>query len=186
MRSFLRIRIWSCIVLTSRSIFESVCSSRIFCILLATATTSSIVLCPSFWTSAARGRSNACRSAASSSQGCSRLANFSASPASSIMSLEPFLKFLRAAQASSLTEPMPRRESGASLAASQEASSSRLERMLEPVAPMRSWHQVILLASSPTSPSWNRWSSSANQSDKTCWRWSYLGIAFTIEFILVN
>ena len=53
------------------------------------------------------------------------------------MSLEPFLRFLRAAQASSLTEPMPRRVSNASLASSQEASSSKLERMLEPVAPMR-------------------------------------------------
>ena len=61
--------------------------------------------------------------------------------------------FLSAAQASSLTEPMPRRVSRASFASSQAASSSKLERMLEPVAPMKSWHQVILLVSSPTSPS---------------------------------
>ena len=58
------------------------------------------------------------------------------------MSLEPFFRFLMAAQASSHTEPMPRWVSNASLAFSQEASSSRLERMLErmlePVAPMRS------------------------------------------------
>ena len=96
-----------------------------------------------------------------------------------------FFKFLRVAQASSLTESMPRRVSNASLASSQVASSSKLERMLEPVVPMRSSHQVILFVSSPTSPSWNRWSSSANQSDKTCWRWSYFGIAFPMEFILV-
>ena len=75
-----------------------------------------------------------------------------ASPASSTMSLEPFFKFLRAAQASSLTEPMTRRVSRASFASSQVASSSKLERMLETVAPMRSWHKVILLVAS-TSPS---------------------------------
>ena len=45
---------------------------------------------------------------------------------------------------------------------------------------------MILFVSSPTSPSWNRWSSSANQSDKMCWRWSYFGIAFTMEFILIT
>ena len=39
------------------------------------------------------------------------------------MSLEPFFKVLRAAQASSLTEPMPRRVSNASLASSHVASS---------------------------------------------------------------
>ena len=129
--------------------------------------------------------STAWRSAASLSRGWSLLASFSTSPASSTMSLEPFFKFLRVAQASSLTESMPRRVSNASLASSQLASSSKLERMLEPVVPMRSSHQVILFMSSPTSPSWNRWSSSANQSDKTCWRWSYFGIAFPMEFILV-
>ena len=145
LRSFLRIWIWSCIVLTKRSILVSVCSSRIFSILLVAATTSSMVRCPNFWTSAARVRSNApkkastaWRSTASSSRGWSLLASFSSSPVSSTMSLEPFFKFLRAAQASSLTEPMPRRVSNTSLASSQVASSSKLERMLEPVAPMRS------------------------------------------------
>ena len=43
---------------------------------------------------------------------------------------------------------------------------------------------MILLVSPPTSLSWNRRSSSANQSDRTCWQWSYFGIAFTMEFIL--
>ena len=69
------------------------------------------------------------------------------------MSLDPFFKFLSAAQDLSLSDPMPRRVSRASFASSQVASSFKLERMLEPVAPMRSWHQVILLVSSPTSPS---------------------------------
>ena len=78
---------------------------------------------------------------------------FFASPASSTMSLDPFFRFLSAAQASPLTDPMPRRVSRASFASSQVASSSKLERMLEPVAPMRSWHQVILLVFSLTSPS---------------------------------
>ena len=41
-----------------RSILESVCSSRIFSIRLAAATTSSIVRHPNFCTSVARGRSN--------------------------------------------------------------------------------------------------------------------------------
>ena len=54
------------------------------------------------------------------------------------MSLEPFLRFLRAAQALSLTEPMPRWVSNASLASYQEASYPKLERMLEPVALMSS------------------------------------------------
>ena len=58
-RSFLRIRIWSCIVLTRHSILESVCSSRIFSIRRAAATTSSIVGCPSLCTSAAKVRSRA-------------------------------------------------------------------------------------------------------------------------------
>ena len=47
------------------------------------------------------------------------------------MFLEPFFRFLSAAQALSRTEPMPRWVSNASLASSQESSSSRLERMLE-------------------------------------------------------
>ena len=38
----------------------------------------------------------------------------------------------------------------------------------------------------PTSPSWNRCSSSANQSDSTCCRWSYFGILLTIEFIVAS
>ena len=81
------------------------------------------------------------------------MASFSVPPASSTMSLDPFFRFLSAAQASSLTDLMPRQVSRASFASSQVASSSKLERMLEPVAPMRSWHQVILLVSYPTSPS---------------------------------
>ena len=40
--------------------------------------------------------------------------------------------------------------------------------MLEPVAPISSWHQVILALSVLTSPSWNLCSNSANQSDSTC------------------
>ena len=159
-RSLLRVRIWSCMVLTRRSILESVCSPRIFSIRRAAAMTSFIVRCPSFCTSAAKVRSRAHKkastawcSAASSSLGWSLLASFSASPASSTMSLDPFFRVLSAAQASSLTDPMPRRVSRASFASSQVASSSRLERMPEPVVPMRSWHQVILLVSSPTSPS---------------------------------
>ena len=67
--------------------------------------------------------------------------------------LGPFFRVFSTAQASSLTDPMSRRVSRASFASSQVASSSRLERMPEPVAPMMSWHQVILLDSSPTSPS---------------------------------
>ena len=66
------------------------------------------------------------------------MASFSASPAMSTMSLDPFFKFLSAAQASSLTDPMPRQVSKDSFASSQVASSSRLETMLEPVTPMRS------------------------------------------------
>ena len=42
-RSFFRIRIWSCMELTNRYILESVCSSRIFSIRRAAATTSSII-----------------------------------------------------------------------------------------------------------------------------------------------
>ena len=37
--------------------------------------------------------------------------------------------------------------------------------MLLPVAPIKSWHQVILALSASTSPSWNRCSSSNSQSD---------------------
>ena len=47
-RSFLRIQILSCMVLTRRSILESICSSRIFSIQRAAATTSSFVRCSSF------------------------------------------------------------------------------------------------------------------------------------------
>ena len=66
------------------------------------------------------------------------LDDFSASPASSTISLEPFLRCFKAAQASSLAEPMPRQDSSVSFAVSQDASSSNTERMLDPVAPMRS------------------------------------------------
>ena len=59
------------------------------------------------------------------------------------MSLDNFLKFLSTTQASSLADPMPRLVSRDSFASSQVASSSKLERMPEPV----------LLVSSPTSPS---------------------------------
>ena len=131
----LRILIWSCIAETKRSILESTCSSRIFSILRAAATTSSSVRHPNFCISAASGRSNAprnasitWRSATSSSQGCSRLASFSASPASSTISLEPFLRFFKAVQDSSFTEPMPKRDSSVSFAVSQDASSSNPER----------------------------------------------------------
>ena len=87
------------------------CSWRIFSILLAADTTSSITVCPNFLTSAANGRSRAlrnastsCLSAASSSRGCRRLASSSASPANSIISLEPLVRCLREAHASSLTD----------------------------------------------------------------------------------
>ena len=133
---------------------------------------------------APRNASIACRSAASSSRGCRRLASFSASPASSTISLEPLFNCFSAAQASSLTEPMPRRDSSVSLATSQDASSSRLARMLDPVAPISSWHQVILALSVFTYPSWNLCSSSDNQSDSTCCLWSYLPMWLTMEFIV--
>ena len=141
LRSFLGIRICSCIVLTKRSILVSVCSSGIFSILLAAAATSSMVRCPNFWISAASVLSSAPKkvsTAASSSLGCSRLASFFCLASELHYVLGAFFRFLRADQASSRTEPMPRRVSDASLASSQEASMSRLERMLEPVAPMRS------------------------------------------------
>ena len=99
----------------SCSIFELFCSPRILSIRRAAATTSSMVRHPSFCTYAAKERFKASRkasmawlSAASSSRGCNRLASFSASPASSTISLEPRFNRFSAAQASSLTEPMPR------------------------------------------------------------------------------
>ena len=146
---------------------------------------------PNFCTSAANGRSRAsrnastaCLSAASSSRGCKRLASFSASPANSIISFEPLFNCLSEAQASSLTEPAPKRDSSVSLAASQVAPSSKLVRILLPVAPISSWHQVILALSASTCPNWNRCSSSASQSDSSCCLWSYFHIKLTIEFIL--
>ena len=154
-------------------------SSRILSIRRAAATTSSMVRQPSFWTSASgrsrapRKASTACLSAASSSRGCRRLASFSASPASSIISFEPLFSCFSEAQASSRTEPAPKRDSNVSLAASQVASSSRPARMLLPVAPISSWHLVILALSVLTSPSWNLYSSFASQSDSTCCLWSY-------------
>ena len=102
LRSFFRIRIWSCMEFTRRSILESVCSSKIFSIHRAAAMTSSIVRWPSFCTSMARflskapkKASTACRSAASSFLGWSLLASFSASPASSTMFWVPFLRFFQ-------------------------------------------------------------------------------------------
>ena len=111
--------------------------------------------------------------------------SFSASPASSTISFEPLLSCFSAAQASSRTEPTPRRDSKFSLAVSQDASSSRLARMLDPVAPISSWHQVILALSVLTSPNWNLCSSSANQSDGTCCLWSYFPMWLTMEFIMI-
>ena len=176
-KSFVRIWIWSCIDKISCSILELGCSPRILSIRRVAATTSSMVRHASFCTSAAkeqfiapRKASMAWHSAASSSRGCRRLASFSASPASSYISLEPRFSCLSAAQASSLTEPTPRRDSSVSLAIFQDASSSRPARMLDPVVPIRSWHQVILALSVFPSPSWNLCSSSANQSDNTCCR----------------
>ena len=143
-------------------------SSRILSICRVAETTSSMVRHPSFWTSAASGRSRAprkasiaCLSAASSSRGCRHLASFSASPASSIISIEPRFSCFKDAQALSRTEPAPKRDSSISLAASQVAPSSRPARMLEPVAPINNWHQVILALSVLTSPSWNLCSNSA-------------------------
>ena len=120
-------------------------SWRILSILLAADTTSSMLLCPNFLTSTANGlsrtlrnASTACLSAASSSRGCKRLVSFSASPANSIISLEPLFSCLSEAHASSLTDPAPSQDSKVSLAASQVASSSRLVRILLPVAPINS------------------------------------------------
>ena len=112
------------------------------------------------------------------------MASFSASPASSIISLVPLVRCLRAAHASSLTEPAPNRESSVSFAASQVVSASSPARMLLPVAPIKSWHQAILALSASTSPSWNLCSNSYNQSDNSCCLWSYLVIALIMEFIL--
>ena len=166
-------------------------SSRILSICRAAVTTSSMVRQPSFWTSAASGRSRAlrkastaCLSAASSSRGCRRLTSFSASPASSIISFEPLFICFSEAQTSSRTEPAPKRDSNVSLAASQVASSSRPVRMLLPVAPISSWHQVILALSVLISPSWNLCSSSASQSDSTCCLWSYFPMWLTMKFIV--
>ena len=185
-----RIWFWFCMDWMICSIPEVGRSSRILSIRRGAATTS-MVRQPSFWTSAASGRSRApikastaCLSAASSSRGCRRLASFSASPASSIISFEPLLSCFKEAHASSRTEPAPKRDSSVSLAASQVASSSRPARMLEPVAPISSWHQVILALSVLTSPSWNLCSSSANQSDSTCCLWSYFPMWLTMEFIV--
>ena len=146
---------------------------------------------PNFCTSAANDRSRvsrnastACLFAASSSLGCKHLASFSASPANSIISFEPLFNCLSEAQASSLTEPAPKRDNSVSLAASQVAPSSKLARMLLPVAPISSWHQVILALSVSTYPNWNRCSSSASQSDSSCCLWSHFPIKFTMEFIL--
>ena len=77
-------------------------------------------------------------------------------------------QLFKGCQASSLMEPTPKQDSSVSLATSQDASSSRPARMLDPVAPISSWHQVILTLSVLTSPNWNLCSSSANQSDNTC------------------
>ena len=191
-KSLVRIWIWFCMDWMICSILEVGRSSRILSICRAAATTSSMVRQPSFWTSAASGRSRAprkastaCLSAASSSRGCRHWASFSASPASSIISFEPHLSCFKEAQASSGTEPAPKRDSSVSLAASQVASSSRPARMLEPVGPISSWHQVILALSVLTSPSWNLCSNSANQSDSTCCLWSYFPMWLTESIVSV-
>ena len=135
---------------TALSAPEVGCSWRILSILLVSATTPSICFWPNFLTSAANGwsralrnASTACLSAASSSRGCRRLASLSASLASSTISFEPLVKCLRATHASSLIEPAPNLESRRSFAASQVVSASSPARILLPVAPIRSWHQVI-------------------------------------------
>ena len=190
-KSLVRIWIWFCMDWMIFSIPEVGHSSRIHSIRRAAATASSMVLQPSFWTSTASGRSRAlrkastaCLSATSSSRGCRHLVSFSASPASSIISFEPLLSCFKEAHASSRTEPVPKRDSSVSLAASQVASSSRPERMLEPVAPISSWHQVILALSVLTYPSWNLCSNSANQSDSICCLWSYFPMWLMMEFIV--
>ena len=165
--------------------------SRILSIRRAAVTTSSMVRQPSFWTSAASGRSRAprkasiaCLSAASSSRGCRHLASFLASPASSIISFEPLCSCFSEAKASYRTEAAFKRDNNVSSAASQVASSASPARMLLPVAPISSWHQVIFALSVLTSPSWNLCSSSVNQSDSTCCLWSYFPMWLTMEFIV--
>ena len=64
----------------------------------------------------------------------------------------PLFSCLSEAHASSLTEPAPSRDSKVSLAASQVAPSSKLARILLPVAPISSWHQVILALLASTCP----------------------------------
>ena len=155
------------------SILESGCSPRILSIRRAAATTSSMVRHPSFWTSAARERliaprkaSMAWRSAALSLRGCRHLASFSASPVSSTISLEPLFSCFKGC-------PGFVSDGADAQATSQDASSSRPARMLDPVAPISSWHQDIFALSVLTSPNWNVCSSSANQSDNTCCQRSY-------------
>ena len=144
-RSFFRICIWRFMASRALSAAGVGCSWRIFSILLASATTPSICVWPSFRTSAAKERSRApkkastaCRSTASLSWGCSLFANFSASPANSIISFVPLVRFLRATHASSLTDPAPKRDNRVSLAMFHVVSSSKPAKMLFPVAPMRS------------------------------------------------
>ena len=144
-RSSVRNWIWQFMDSMRVSILEVGRSCRILSTLLVAATTSSMLLYPNFLTSAASGCSRAlrnvstaCLSAASSSWGCRRLASFSASLAHSIISLEPRFNCLSEAQASSLTEPAPNRDSKVSLAASQVAPSSKMARILLPVAPITS------------------------------------------------
>ena len=95
----------------------------------------------------------------------------------------PLVRFLRATHASSLTEPAPKRDNRVSFAVFHVVSSSKPAKMLFPVAPMRSWHQIILDLSLSTSPSWNLCSNSDSQSDSSCCLWSYLTIALIMEFI---
>ena len=102
------------------------------------------------------------------------------------MSLEPFLRFLRAAQASSLTEPMPRRVSNSSFGvfpggflvqAGEDAGARGADEELTPsdfICVLSDFSELESLVSS------------ANHLDKTCWRWSYFGIAFTVELILMT
>ena len=97
----------------------------------------------------------------------------------------PLIRFLRATHASSLTEPAPKRDNRVSFAVFHVVSSSKPAKMLFPVAPMRSWHQIILDLSVSTSPSWNLCFNSASQSESSCCLWSYLTIALIMEFIFM-
>ena len=97
----------------------------------------------------------------------------------------PLVRFLRATHASSLTEPAPKRDNRVSFAVFHVVSSSKPAKMLFPVAPMRSWHQIILDLSVSISPSWNLCSNSDSQSDSSCCLWSYLTIALIMEFIFM-